>query len=106
MLNKLKTPVINVAWVASMQGAPKEARAAIEEDFRLLVSLYVSCVMRGKREALLEKINEFCKQEIIEIADVLRGEFQQTNTASVCDDWKRGLRNPHGGCTNCGAKHA
>lgn len=105
MLNKIRTPVANVAYQASPQ-LPRQVQSVVEEDLRLLFSLYVSCMMRGKAEALRSAVGEFCAREIIEVADILRStQSEAAAPAETCEDWKRGLRNPAGRCTNCGGMH-
>lgn len=100
-MNKIKTHVLNVAWKANSQ-IPKPIADALEQDFHRLIVLYTYCASHGKMEALQAKLNEFCKQEIIEIADIIR---DAEKSAPVCEDWKKGFRTTHGACTNCGARH-
>ena len=101
MINKLRTPLVTVAFKVNGR-LPKEMQHVIEVMIPNLLQLLNTAYRSPESlNRFYEKINEFCREEMIDIL----GDDAKPQKFEVCDDWKRGLRTAHNTCTNCGGKH-
>ena len=105
MLNKIRTPIIDVAFKAAAN-IPPDVQRAIEHEFHMYLNLFVGAFSARKEEKLFLHLREFVIAEMRELLDAYDSRTPSAPVPIVtCEDWKRGLRTPQGTCTNCGTKH-
>jgi len=103
MITKFKTEVVSIAFTPRAH-LPRELKEIVALDVHAIIALYSRAVCMGEaHQRLMKAIGEFC---LVEMQVTLENLGRVPKKEVVpCTDWARGLRTPHGTCTNCGAKH-